>query len=446
MNTNKPSFSEKYSAIIKIISIAFIILLLLIPTGLIRSLVREREATQQEAIWEVSSKWGNSQTITGPIITIPYISYIRGEKNEIIKIKSYAHFLPEELNINGKISPELRYRGIYEVIVYESELHFNGKFNYPDLLEMNIPIENVLFDEAYISIGIPDMRGIEENINVTLNDSVYSVNPGVESNDIIVSGVSTKIKINKKAEIKEINFNFDIYLNGSDALFFTPVGKETNVNLSSTWNNPGFNGAFLPDERNVDDNGFSAKWKVLHLNRNYPQQWTENNYNISESTFGVNLLLPVDAYQKSMRSAKYAVMFISLTFLIFFFIEVLNKKRIHPIQYILVGLALCVFYTLLLSLSEHIGFKFAYLIAAISTVTLITLYSKSIFKEKNLTILMGGILTVLYFYIYILLQLQDYALLLGSIGLFVVLAIVMYLSRKVDWYSTGIKNGQKNNI
>ncbi|GAH21121.1 unnamed protein product, partial [marine sediment metagenome] len=180
---------------------------------------------------------------------------------------------------------------------------------------------------------------------------------------------------------------------------------------------------------------FRAKWNVLYLNRDYPQKWKGNSYNIFNSAFGVKLLMPVDEYQKTMRSVKYAVMFISLTFMIFFFVEVINKKRIHPVQYILVGLALVIFFTLLLSLSEHINFNFAYLIASIATILLITAYSKTIFKSNFLTILMGSVLLILYGFMYTILQLQDYSLLLGSIGLFIVLAVAMYLSRKIDWYS-----------
>lgn len=171
------------------------------------------------------------------------------------------------------------------------------------------------------------------------------------------------------------------------------------------------------------------------MNRSFPQVWHNHKYNIMESAFGVNLMLPVDQYQKSMRSAKYAIMFIALTFIIFLFVEILNKKRIHPVQYILVGFGLLLFYTLLLSLSEHIGFNAAYLVSSIAVVGLITAYSHSIFKKTRLTFIMGGTLSFLYIFLFVVLQLQDFALLLGSAGLFIILAIIMYLSRKIDWYS-----------
>ena len=229
-------------------------------------------------------------------------------------------------------------------------------------------------------------------------------------------------------------FNFNVKLKGSEYINFVPVGKVTDIELSSDWNNPSFDGPFLPDSREIDDDGFTAHWNVLHLNRNYPQAWIGAQHKVKDSAFGVNLLIPVDSYQKSERSIKYAILFIGLTFLVFFFIEIINKKRVHPIQYILVGLALCLFYTLLLSISEHTSFNIAYGISTLLTIGLISTYTKTVLKSNALTGLMGGILIILYLFIFIIIQLQDYALLMGSIGLFIILGLVMYFSRKIDWY------------
>src|SRR5690606_30303908 len=180
----------------------------------------------------------------------------------------------------------------------------------------------------------------------------------------------------------------------------------------------------------ISEKGFNAEWKVQHLNRNYPQSWKDGNYNIADSRFGITLLQPVDSYAKTMRSVKYAILFIALTFGLYFFIEILQKRTVHPIQYVLVGLALSIFYNLLLSISEYIRFNIAYGIAAAATVALITLYTKSVFHKWKIAMLFGIMLTTLYTFIFILLQLQDGALLFGSIGLFIVLAVVMYYSRK----------------
>ncbi|MBL7127848.1 MAG: cell envelope integrity protein CreD [Ignavibacteria bacterium] len=416
----------KNSIILKLLIMGFLILVLLIPSKMTDSLIKERESTYDSATVEVGSKWGKMQTIAGPILSVPYNDTI------LEKIK-YAHFLPEELIINGEIIPERRNRGIYKVVVYNSKLKFDGVFTPPKFSGLNLNETDFIWEDAFLSIGITDLRGIQEKIELDWNDKKLLFSPGMESKDIIKSGVSVNVPLDTTA-LKKSNykFSFGLNINGSSELNFIPLGKETDVKLNSTWNNPGFDGAFLPDNREINADGFQADWKILHLNRTYPQQWKGSFYNIHDSIFGVRLLFPVNEYQKIMRSSKYAILFIFLTFLIFFFVEVINKKRIHPLKYLLVGLGLIIFYTLLLSLTEHLDFKFAYLISSVSIILLITFYSKS-FLSRFLTILIGIILTILYLFLYSLLQLQDYALLLGSIGLFVVLAIVMYFSRKIDY-------------
>jgi inner membrane protein len=436
------SFFEKLnekisnSVSIKLASIGFLILILLIPGSMIQSLIYERESTREATIQEISAKWGNEQTVVGPVLNIPFKRSFLDANGKANIVKDYVHILPDKLNIEGALNPEKRYRGIYEVVVYNSNLNFSGEFPKVTPASLNMSDAEILWKEAFVSIGIPDMRGIKENIFVTWNGKKSTANPGIDTKNISASGVSCVVDIAEdETNAGPYKFAFEINLNGSRNLNFVPLGKETKVAINSNWNNPSFDGAFLPESRTVSESGFTASWKILHLNRNFPQQWIGVTHNIYESSFGVNLLLPVDQYQKSMRSAKYAIMFISLTFLIFFFVEILNKKRIHPFQYILVGLALTLFYTLLVSFSEHINFNWAYLISCVGIIGMITFYAASIFKDKLLTIILSLVLVVLYGFMFITLQLQDYALLIGSIGLFAVLATVMYLSRNINWYN-----------
>ncbi len=417
----------------KIGVIGFLILLMLIPTGMIRSLIRERQATGIEVVNEISDKWGTKQTVTGPVLIIPYAKVDHFSEEQKL-VKQYLHVLPESLKINGEVVPEIRYRGIYKVVAYHSDMDVSGEFILPDFEGLQIPEDRILWNEAVLIVGISDMRGIQNEVRINWGDTPLSVSPGIDSyHGIGYSGFSAEFPVIEG--MNSYNFDFDLKLNGSGNLKFVPVGKTTDIEISSVWNTPSFTGAFLPDDRQIDDSGFIAKWNILQLNRNYPQTWVNNKYNIKESAFGVNLLLPVDQYQKSMRSAKYAIMFIALTFIIFLFVEILNKKRIHPVQYILVSFGLLLFYTLLLSLAEHIGFNLAYAISGVAIVGLISTYSHSIFKRTRLTLIMGGTLSFLYIFLFVVLQLQDFALLLGSIGLFIILAIIMYLSRKIDWYS-----------
>ena len=262
---------------------------------------------------------------------------------------------------------------------------------------------------------------------------ITSRSRGVETADVLKSGVSAGILIGDTGNSHP--FHFKLNLNGSQQIHFSPVGKMTTVTARSTWKDPSFEGAFLPVERTINANGFSAKWKVLHLNRNFPQYWKGGDHNLFQAAFGVKLFSPVDIYQKTMRTAKYALMFIVLTFMAFFISEVMNRLRVHPVQYLFIGLAIIIFYVLILSISEQLNFGAAYLISAGAIIGLITGYAKAILKNGSVTLMVGGILVILYGYLYILLQLEDYSLLMGSAGLFLVLSAIMYLTRKIDWYA-----------
>ncbi len=412
--------------------IALLTLLLLIPTAMIQSTIAERQKRRDSVINEINQKWGTSQILSGPVLTVPYRYYYRNHKDEIMNSTNYLQFLPTSLHITGQVNPEIRYRGIYEAVLYNSEIEFMGEFNALEYKKFKIPEHDILWDDSFVAVGISDMKGIQDLTSLKWNDSALDPNPGIVTHDVLDAGISAPVSIDPKKQ--ENKFNFKINLNGSSGLYFAPVGQETNVKISSSWKDPSFIGTFIPDEHNITENGFNAKWKILHLNRNYPQQWIGSQYKIASSTFGVDLLLPVDEYQKTMRTTKYAIMFISLTFLAFFMIELLNKKVLHPIQYLLIGFALLLFYTVLLSLTEHILFKYAYIIAAIANVGLITAYTRGVLKHYLQTILIFAVLAILYGYLYIVLQLQDFALLMGSIGLFGILAVVMYLTRKIDWF------------
>jgi inner membrane protein len=274
MSQNNPTFFErlnnwlKRSISIRLFTIGFLILLLLIPVAMIESLIREREARQQEAITEVSSKWGEQQTITGLVLTIPYKTYSKvyeGDKTDKFKLvesKEFAHFLPDELNIAGDISPEVRYRGIYEVIVYNSKLKLTGKFSEPNFQDWKIDRKNILWEDATISLGLSDLRSIQENISLKWNDKQYFFNPGVESEDVIKNGISCRLlKGSTDSTIQKSEFSLDLNFNGSTSLNFIPLGKVSKVKIKSKWQNPSFVGAFLPDEREINSAGFDASWK-----------------------------------------------------------------------------------------------------------------------------------------------------------------------------------------
>ena len=432
-------FNLKTSLIFKISTIIVISLLLMIPTGLIKSLIQERESIQNEAITEVSSKWATNQSLIGPMLSIPYDKIVKefSEKTKtekLVKVPDFIHILPSELTIKGDVHPEKRYRGIYEIVVYTAKIQISGEIPLAELKSQDIAPENIHFDKAEFVIGLSDLRGLEKQVQLKWNNHNINFDPGVTSTQVIKTGIKAPVGLTLNDTLNH-KFLLNIDLKGSQSLYFTPVGKTSDVELNSSWNNPSFNGAFLPDTREINQTGFHSHWNVLHLNRNYPQIWVGDRFSIDPSAFGVDLILPVDSYQKSYRSIHYAVLFILFTFLVFFFIEVLNSVFIHPVQYLLVGIALIVFYTLLLSISEHLSYNTSFLISAAGTMLLIGGYVKAILKSNPLTLLLTGILSILYIFIFVIIQLQDYALLIGSIGIFLILCIVMYFSRKIDWYN-----------
>jgi len=433
---SKSAGKFRNSISLKLIVIGFLILLFLIPISMIESLVYERQNRKFEAINEVSSSWGNPQTIAAPFITVPYYEFTHTTdeygKSNLIRTKHKAYFLPEELLIDGEILPEIRYRGIYDVVVYNSKMKISGKFAPIDFNFFKIEDKNVLWDEAEINIGISDLRSIKQSVKIQIQDTVLAFNPGLSGFEVAAAGISASLDWRND---KALTFSVDLDLNGSSSIDFLPLGKQTNVKLTSTWENPKFMGAFLPETREINKDGFVSEWKVLHLNRNYPQSFLQSAGNISESSFGVSLLLPVDEYQKNMRAGKYAVLIIALTFVVFFFMQVLNKIMIHPIQYIIVGLALMVFYSLLIAISEQLSFNWAYLISSVAIIGMVGLYVKAILKSNKLASLLTGVMVLLYLFIFTIIQLQDYSLLFGSIGLFIVLGVIMYLSRNIDWYN-----------
>lgn len=436
------------SVLLKLFLTTVIALLLLVPTGLIEELIDERQATRTEAEDEISGKWGSAQTIGGPVLTVPYISRMYDAKNQLISTRTdFAHFIPTTLAINGQIRPQVLHRGIYDVVLYGSTLDVSGTFDKPDFREWNIRDADIQWKDAFITFGIPDMRGIKETIKLKWNDTILPFQPGLMTKDIYESGVSVPFDATTLPPEKATNtFSFKVVLNGSKYLNFLPLGRETHVKLASDWSNPSFSGAFLPETRSVSDSGFTAEWKVLDMNRNLPHAWVGQNADFANTEFRVELMLPVDGYQKATRSVKYAAMFIGLTFLTFFLVEILNKMRLHPIQYLLVGLAIVIFYLLELSFSERMSFDMSYLIGSAGVVGLITMYMGAIFQNRTITSILFVILALLYGYLYVLLQMQDNSLILGSVGLFLILALVMYLTRKINWYEISLARDANKSV
>lgn len=446
------------SIMVKLFSIGFMMLILLIPASWIEGLIRERQSRSDEVIREVSEKWSGRQMLSGPVLRIPFTqkektkTWHEGKQvEEIIETEHYGYFLPEDYKVKSDISTEVRKRGIFEVVVYKSGIDMNAQFAVPDFSGWSIPDEQVHWKEAVLLNGITDLRGIGENpvvkvgeatlpseplsdIGITVNQySRANADPVEGTSGYSMSGIITPLGWAAKPESIG-GVNMQLNLKGSESLYFVPTGKSTEVSSTSSWASPSFEGKLLP-EHTVTDSGFTAVWKVLSFNRPFSQKWMDHDQSLSGSEFGVRLLIPADQYQKSTRTAKYGVLIILLAFTALFLVEITTKARIHPFQYILVGVALIIYYTLLLSFSEHVGYNAAYVIASIATTILVTLYSTTFLKGRPMVMLFSSLMASFYTFIFIIIQAQDFSLLIGSIGLFLIIGLLMYFSRNIKWYN-----------
>ncbi len=419
----------KESITLRVILIIAVIFVLLVPLIMINSLITDRRNYRDTATAEIYKSWADHQIVAGPILTLENKIRSNDKNGNITETLSYRHYLPDSLIVNCELIPEIRYRGIYEIILYNARIHIEGTMANADFRKDDSDPDNS--KNYYLSYDIKDLRGIVGDVSLKWNGVPCEVSSGSRFIDIFRSGFHTPV--NLKDRNVRYEFKADFVLRGSEDIEFLPLGRNSDITINSNWNNPSFFGAFLPTSRNISSHGFKANWQVNHFNRDYPQVW-ERQYEIGPSAFGVRLMMPVDEYQKTMRTSKYGLMIIFLTFLSFFMIEIFSKKTIHPIQYLLVGLSLVIFYSLLLSISEYLIFQYSYLISSLMTIAMTGLYVKSIYSSGRLGALIGVILAVSYGFMYVILQLQDYSLLLGSIALFVILAIVMYLTRKLNWY------------
>ena len=420
------------SATVKFIVIGILALVLMIPTSMVQSLVYEREQRQTDVQNEVGQLWGQEQIVEGPVISLAYTYPSRPDKDGSTRMeKGMLHWLPSNLKISGEVTPIERHRGLYKAIVYSAALKLQGQFNL-STAQTNLPEgSEIHWEKAEISLSLTDSRGIQQPIAWKINGKNIATEPGLKSFPSNWGGVHSTIDL---GQTQTFSFETELALNGSHSLQFVPVGKVTECEILTPWNRPKFIGAFLPDSHDLAADPVSAHWKVLDFNRSYPQLWKDKRYDTYDSTVGLELLAAVGHYDKTRRSLEYALLIIALSFAAFFLYEVLQRQRLHPIQYSLVGFALVIFYLLLISFTEYLAFHWAYLLASATVAGLASSYFGSITKSWKSALGMGALMSLLYGFLYVVLSSEDYALLIGSIGLVIALAAIMYATRKVDWY------------
>lgn len=429
--------SARQSHMLRLGGVGILALVLLVPIVLIDGIVGERQTRRDAAVDEVTSQWGGRQRLFGPVLIVPYTHRTSiGPGGGMRDEPRTAVVLPTELHASGHLDVAMRTRGVFSIPIYTASLTLTGTFVRRDLPELGADAATAAWDRAQIVVGLSDVRAIQSSPHATWNGAAVQFLPGSGALAGLTSGIHAPVASGPGPSTFSVQARF----NGSVGLTLAPVGERTVATIESSSGAPSFQGAWLPAHREVSGTGFAAAWDIPFLGRNYAQVWPATSgmeAAVGASGFGLDLVGPVDQYRMADRSVKYAILFVTLTFGTIWLIEVLAGVFVHPIQYLFLGAALCTFYLLELSLAEHIGFGAGYAIAALSVVALITSYARAILPRPRWIGLVGGSVAALYGYLYVLLMNEDYALLIGSVVLFVVLGGVMFATRRVNWYAIG---------
>ena len=417
--------------LVKVLAILIITSLLLIPNAMIRELIKERSHRKSEVQKEVAIAFGHAQKVMPPLLRIPYTVI---QIDDDVTVSSHGHLTrtAEGTVMDGYITTDIRRRSIYEVVTYDSEMPIAATLAQPSSEEFTETMRTYHYDQAHLIFGLSDPDGLSEESRITLDGQPLDLKGLSSFSTAGLTFVQTEAFAYEPGAALAVDAK--LYFKGSQSLHVEPVGKQLKVTLQSAWQDPSFVGARLPDSHVIDD-GFTSIWTTNQYSHSYPDHWHQDQLlSSSQNSFGVNLLQPITEYSKNTRSAKYALLIIALTFGLFFFFEIMLHIRVHPIQYILIGFALTVFYLLLLSITEHWGFDKAYVLSSVATIALIVSYARHVLKRLKPTLILALLLTGLFGYIFVILQLQDFAMLAGSLALFAILSVVMMLSRNVNWY------------
>lgn len=423
----------------RVVMLGILILIMLIPLTMIGDLVYERSARRYEVENQIAGQWGESQVVGGPVLMIPYVTrstYVRadGSSGETVTERS-AYFLPDKLAISANLDSEWRRRSLHEVLVYGSKVNLTGSFAPASFSEWNVPAGDIKWNSALLLFAVSDISGIV-SLDMTLANRSLKPMPGLAGINIFNSGLQARVPGLEPG--KAHDFSIDLSLNGSRALQFLPMGNATTIKVQSDWPDPGFIGAILPQARTITREGFSAHWDTTYISRPYPGKWRASDMSpiVLDSAIGVELAQPGDVYQQSDRIVKYGLLVIGLTFATIFVVGLLTDVRAHMVQYLLVGGSICIFYLLVLSLSEQIRFDLAYGIASAVDIAVVSLYVGRTVR-RHVGWIAAAVLAMVHGWMFVLLQMEDFVLLSGTVGLLLALVTVMYVTRNVDWYRIG---------
>lgn len=436
----KMSFMDRIgkSVSLKAFLIFIISLFLLIPSSQVGSLVYERQGLSKSVEREIGQRIAKAQTISGPVLSVPCLYESKPDKNgRKSTYTKFLHILPDVLNVTSDLKTFVKKRGIYDAKYYDGDFALTASF--PAEISKPAGALRILWDDAKINIGVTDQRGIKE-LDLKVDGSPLEITSGVSNSEVMNSGFSCFFPKKAKATEGTYELELDLRLLGTSSIQFIPAGKESNFSLKSDWPHPSYFGEFLPEDSG--DSISTKEWSILELNRTFPQQWTGNIHSnaFNSAAFGLKLVDGVDRYQKVHRLVRYAMLVIGLTFLVFFIVEILKGYKVHPFQYILIGVALVIFFTLLIGLVEHIPFNLSFWISSLSVTLLVSLYAWNLFGRLRDATIIFALLASIYLFMFVTVQMEDYALLMGAVGLFLIITITMYATRKIDWYNIKVRS------
>ncbi len=428
-----------FEAAKRILFLGLLILVMMIPLGMVEGVVQERAERKLEVLAAVGEQWGPMQTVSAPILVIPYeMLEMRSRADGVevpTRVRHYATFLPATSHIDAKTKVEKRPKSIYKVLVYGADLTINGRFDVPDFSRWNVSPDQILWNEASLAILMPGARALR-SIDLLVDGKAQKVDAGLLPQHPRGQGLRADLNL---SGAKAFDFSIKIGLNGRDAVSIWPLGGQSEIDLSGDWPHPNFTGSPLPVSHDITEAGFSGHWSINHLATGTPLAWRDGEFNLDTSSMnviGVVLTEPGDAHQQTDRIVKYGLLVVALTFGTIFVMGLLKRDRVHLVQYLLIGAAIALFYLLLLSLAEQMPFGGAYLIASLVDIAIVALYAGATIR-RFVGLLTGIILAALHGYMYVLLQMESYALLSGTIGLLLILVLTMVATRKVDWYALG---------
>lgn len=436
--------------LLKIAGIFLLILLMTWAVSYINSIILERQGRNDQVKYDIAKSYAGEQTLIGPILVVPYteeymdtVTENNVKKTTLKREARLAYFTPEQLTLDGGFTNEYKKLGIYKALMYQLGGQMKGSFNLPANLgiEATHPNGTLTIQEAHISIGISDPRGISEKPVFRFNHQVYPFEQGSQLKTLGNGIHATVGKLNQPIAQK-IPFELTLNLRGMENFHLMPIADDNAIHLKSSWQHPHFNGSFLPVHK-TDNHGFDAKWSVSSLASNNQALFfnnLENNATQTLESLSVGFVEPINVYSQADRATKYGLLFIGLTFIGFYLFELLKQLRIHPAQYTLVGLAMAMFYLLLISFAEHLGFAMAYLLASAACVLLLGYYLSHVLHSKLNGVIFASLLTALYGALFGILASEDNALLMGAILVFGLLSLAMVVTRKIDWYQLSQKS------